>query len=67
MHVIKVIEIMASSELSWEDAVKNAIKTAGKSLKGIRSVHVKDQSVVVKDNNIAEFRVNCKVSFEVFD
>jgi flavin-binding protein dodecin len=67
MHVVKVIEIMASSEKSWEDAVKHAVKTAGKTLKGIRSVHVKDQSVVVKDNDITEFRVNCKISFEVLD
>jgi dodecin len=67
MSVLKVIEIMASSEVSWEDAVKNAVKTAGKTLKGIRSVWIQDQSAVVKDNNILEFRVNCKISFEVFD
>lgn len=67
MSVLKVIEIMAASETSWEDAVKKAVKTAGKSLKGIRSVYVQDQSAVVKDNDITEFRVNCKITFEVFD
>jgi hypothetical protein len=67
MSVLKVIEIMASSEVSWEDAVKNAVKTAGKTLKGIRSVWIQDQSAVVKNNSIIEFRVNCKISFEVFD
>lgn len=66
MTVLKVIEIMASSEKSWEDAVNEAVKTASKSLKGIRSVYVKDQSVVVNDNKVVEYRVTCKVSFEVF-
>ncbi|HNU76818.1 MAG: dodecin family protein [Prolixibacteraceae bacterium] len=67
MTVLKVIEILASSEKSWEDAVKNAVKKASKTLKGIRSVYVQDQSAVVKENQVVEFRVNCKISFEVFD
>ncbi len=67
MTVLKVIEIMASSEKSWEDATKNAVKTAGKTLKGIRSVYIKDTSAVVKDGEITEFRVTCKVTFEVFE
>jgi len=67
MNVLKVIEIMASSKESWEDAVKNAVNHAAKSLKGIRSVYVKDHSAVVQDNKISEFRVTCKISFEVFD
>jgi len=67
MNVLKVIEIMASSKEGWEDAVKNAVKTAGKSLKGIRSVYVQDHSAVVQENKITEYRVTCKISFEVFD
>ncbi len=67
MSVLKVIEILASSEKSWEDAVKNAVKSAGKTLKGIRSVYVQDQSAVVKDGDVVEFRVNCKITFEVFE
>jgi len=67
MAVLKVIEIMASSEKSWEDAVKNAVTAANKSLKGIRSAYVQDQSVVVKDGAVAEFRVTCKITFEVYD
>ena len=65
MAVLKVIEIMASSKDSWEDAVKDAVKSAAKTVKGIRSVYVQDQSAVVKDNEIAEFRVTCKITFEV--
>ncbi len=67
MSVLKVIEILASSDKSWEDAVGNAVKSAAKSLRGIRSVYVQDQSAVVKDNIITEFRVNCKITFEVFE
>ena len=67
MAVLKVIEVMASSENSWEDAVRNAVKTAAKTVKGIRSVWIQDQNAVVKDGNISEFRVTCKLTFEVFD
>ncbi len=65
MAVLKVIEIMASSESSWEDATRIAVQNAGKTVKEIRSVYVKDMSAVVKSNKITEFRVNLKISFEV--
>lgn len=67
MSVLKVIEVMASSKESWEDAVKNAIKTSSKTVKGIRSVWVQDQSALVKDNSVEEFRVTLKITFEVFE
>ncbi len=63
--VLKVIELMASSEKSWEDAAKNAIDKAGNSVKNIRSAWVKDQTVYVKDGKITEYRVNVKISFGV--
>lgn len=65
MAVMKVIELMASSEKSWEDATKKAVEKAGQSVKGIRSAWVKDQSVSIKNDKVAEFRVTLKVSFEV--
>ena len=65
MAVIKVVEIMSESSKSWEDATSNAIKKAGKSIKGIRSAYVQSQSVVVKNNKVSGYRVNLKVSFEV--
>ena len=67
MAVLKVIEIMASSEKCWEDATKEAVKTATKTVKGIRSVYVKDMSAVVKNDKIIEYRVNVKISFEVMN
>ena len=65
--VLKVIELLASSEKSWEEATKNTVKTASKTLKGIRSVYVQDQSAVVNDGNVVEFRVNVKITFEVLE
>jgi flavin-binding protein dodecin len=65
MAVLKVIEIMASSDKSWEDATAAAVKMAGKTVKEIRSVYVQDMSAVVTKNKITEYRVNVKISFEV--
>jgi dodecin len=65
MAVLKVIEIMASSEKSWEDATRLAVQNAGKTVKEIRSAYVQDMSVVTKNNKITEFRVNLKITFEV--
>ena len=65
MAVMKVVELMANSPTSWEDATKKAIKKASKSIKNIRSAFVQSQSVVVKNNKVTEFRLNLKVTFEV--
>lgn len=65
MAVLKVIELLASSEKSWEDATLNAVKMAAKTVKEIRSVYVQDMSAVVKKDKIVEFRVNAKITFEV--
>ena len=65
MAVLKVIEIMASSAKGWEDAVNNAVKTAGKTVKEIRSVYVQDMRATVNKGKIAEYRVNVKITFEV--
>lgn len=65
MAIIKVIEIMANSESSWEEATKKAISEASKSVRNIKSAYVQSQSVVVNEGNVTEFRVNLKVSFEV--
>jgi dodecin len=65
MAVLKVIEVLSSSETSWEDATKKAVEKASKSVKHIRSVYVQDQSAAVKDGKVSEFRVNLKITFEL--
>ena len=67
MAVLKVIEVMASSPNGWEDATNEAVKIAGKTVKEIRSVYVQDMSAVVKENKVAEYRVNLKITFEVLN
>jgi len=65
MAVLKVIEVLSNSDKSWEDATKKAVKEASKTLKNIKSVYVNEQSAVVENNEIKEFRVNVKITFEV--
>ena len=65
MSVMKVIEVLANSDNSWEDATKKAVKQASKSVKNIKSVFVQSQSAVVNDDEVTEFRVNLKITFEV--
>ncbi|MBK6622394.1 MAG: dodecin domain-containing protein [Saprospirales bacterium] len=65
MAILKVIEIMSSSNKSWEDATQNAVAEASKTLKGIVSVYVQDMSATVKDNKVDEYRVNVKLTFKV--
>lgn len=65
MALLKVIEVLSSSDKSWEDAAANAVKIASKTVKEIRSVYVQDMSAVVTKNKITEFRVTVKITFEV--
>ncbi|MFS4493365.1 dodecin family protein [Maribacter sp. 2308TA10-17] len=65
MAILKVIEVLANSEKSWEDATKKAVAQASKSVKNIRSVYIQDQSASVKDGEVNDFRVNVKITFEV--
>ena len=65
MAVLKVIEILANSDKSWEDAARQAVKHASQTVKNIKSVYVKDQSATVKNDEISQFRVTLKVTFEV--
>ncbi len=66
MAVLKVIELLANSDKSWEDAAQNAVKHASKTVQNIRSVYVKNLNLTVgPDGNVAEYRMNVKITFEV--
>lgn len=65
MSVLKVIEILGSSEKSFEDAIKKVVKEASKTIKNIKSVNVKNMQATVEDNKVIEYRVNTKVCFEI--
>lgn len=62
MSVIKVIEIMASSTKSWEDAAQNAIANATKKMHNIRSLYIKEFNTVVEGGKITEYRITGKMS-----
>ena len=63
MSVAKVIEISCESPTSFEDAIRQGIATAAKTVENIRSAWVKEQQVVVKDNKIVTYRVDLKLTF----
>jgi dodecin len=65
MSVVKVIELIASSEKSFDDAVKQAVKEASKTIRNVDSVWIKDMKVHVKDGKIKSYGVICKVSFRL--
>ncbi|MCM8570130.1 dodecin family protein [Gramella jeungdoensis] len=65
MGVIKVIEVLATSDKSFEDAARNAVKEAAKSVKNIKSVYVREMNGKVENNEIISYGVNAKISFEV--
>lgn len=65
MAVMKVIEVLANSDKSWEDATKNAVKKASSSVKNIKSVYVNEQSVTVNGSDVDQYRVNVKITFEI--
>ena len=65
MAVLKVIEVLANSDTSWEDAAKNAVAHAAKSVKNIKSVYINEQSATVEDGKMVNYRVNVKITFEV--
>ncbi len=66
MALIKVIELLAESKKSWEDAAQNAVTEASKSIRNIRSVYIQDFNAEVdKKGKIIHWRLNCKISFEI--
>ena len=65
MAIVKVIEVIATSEKNFDDAVANAVKEVSKTIKNIDSVWVKDFKCHVKEGEITTWGVICKVSFRV--
>ena len=64
--VYKVVEIIGTSDKSWEDAAKGAIETASKTLKELRVAEVKEMDISVDDGKLI-FRVKLRLSFKFMD
>lgn len=65
MSVATVTEISATSTESFDDAVKQGIDRASKTLRNIRGAWVKENNVNVEDGKVTEYRVNMQVTFEL--
>lgn len=64
LHMLKVIEVLAESDKSWEDAAAKAVATAAKTVRQIKSINVQNfQATVDKGGKIAKYRINAKISF----
>jgi flavin-binding protein dodecin len=61
--IVKVIEVIAQSEKSWDDAVQNALAEASKTVDNIKEIWVSGMKAVVENNRIAEYRLTAKISF----
>ncbi len=60
----KVIELIGTSPTSWEEAAKNAVATAGKSLKDLRIAEAVEFDMKVEDDKVVAFRTKVKISFK---
>ncbi len=65
MATVKVIELISESNVGWEDAAKNALDEAKKTVQNIQSIYVKDMKAIVGNNEIVKYRLNAKVSFTI--
>ncbi|MDD5251287.1 MAG: dodecin family protein [Patescibacteria group bacterium] len=63
--VIKVIELIGVSEKSFEEAVREAVRRATKTVKNITGVDIVGQTCHVEKGEVTEFRVNVKIAFVV--
>jgi flavin-binding protein dodecin len=65
MAIVKVIEVIATSEKSFDDAVNQAVKETAKTIRNIDSVWVKGMKGHVKDGEIRSYGAICEISFRV--
>ncbi|AKF03993.1 Dodecin [Sandaracinus amylolyticus] len=65
--IVKVIEVVAQSPHSWEDATRRAVAEASRTIDDIKSIYVKDMQAIVANGRIVEFRLVAKISFAVHE
>jgi flavin-binding protein dodecin len=63
--VYKIIEMVGSSPDSWEDATKNAISSAGLSIRDLRIAEVEKLDMKIEDGEVAMYRARVKLSFKI--
>lgn len=63
MTMLKVIEVLAESETSWEDAAHRAVAEASTTLRQVRSIYIENMQATVENGRIARYRINAKITF----
>lgn len=65
LAVVKIVELIGTSPVNWEEAAKNALEEAARTIRNIKSVHVKRCNAKVENNKIVEYRTVVKIAFVV--
>jgi len=63
--VYKFIELVGTSDISWEEAAKKAVETAGKSLSGLRVAEVTKLDMTIEDGEVKTYRARVSLSFRL--
>ena len=61
--IAKVIEVIAESDTSWDDATKNALAEASRTVEGIKEIWVSGMKAIVEDNKVVRYRITAKITF----
>ena len=62
--VYKIVELVGSSSTSWEDAAKNAVETAGESLKDLRIAEITQMDMKIENGKVTAYRAKVNLSFK---
>ncbi len=62
--VYKVVELVGASDKSWEDAARNAVETAGKSLKNLRIAEINKLDMTIEKGKVVSYRAKVSLSFK---
>jgi len=63
MAVARITEVIGSSDKSWDDAVKNALERANKTLRGLTGIEVTKMNAHIEDGKIKEYRSHIRITF----
>jgi dodecin len=61
--IAKVIEVIAESEKSWDDAAKNALREASKTIDDIKEIWISSMKAIVEKDKIVRYRITAKITF----
>jgi flavin-binding protein dodecin len=62
--VYKIVELVGSSPTSWEEAAKNAVETAGKTLKDLRIAEITQMDMKIENGKVTAYRAKVNLSFK---